>query len=98
VDCYQPFVSALSSAGITTFSKENHTTGYVNTGLIVVHGRAAGGHNGGITNKEDAMDTIKTFTGMLKTDGKLRLLLSGMVVDGTLLLAVIIALGVALAI
>ncbi|MHB8085798.1 MAG: hypothetical protein ACYDHZ_08230 [Dehalococcoidia bacterium] len=44
------------------------------------------------------MNTIKTFTGMLKTDGKLRLLLSGMVVDGTLLLAVIIALGVALAI
>ncbi len=44
------------------------------------------------------MDTMKTFKEMLKTDGKLRLLLSGMVVDGTLLLAVIIALGVALAI
>ncbi|MGA2367349.1 MAG: hypothetical protein ABSF74_02095 [Dehalococcoidia bacterium] len=43
------------------------------------------------------MDTRKTFNEILKTDGKLRLILSGMVVDGTLLLAVVIALGVVLA-
>ncbi|MGA2159190.1 MAG: hypothetical protein ABSG90_08215 [Dehalococcoidia bacterium] len=95
---HQPFVRALSTAGITTFGKENHTAGYFNTGLIAVHSRVARGHNDDITNKEDAMDTMKTFKEMLKTDGKLRLLLGGMVVDGTLLLAVIIALGVALAI
>ncbi len=43
------------------------------------------------------MDTRKTFKEILKADGKLRMILSGMVVDGTLLLAVIIVLGVALA-
>jgi|GEM_PF-603964 hypothetical protein len=96
-DSYQPFVSTLSSGSITTFDKENHTAGYVNTGLIVVHVRAAKGHNNDIKNQEDTMDTRKTFNEILKTDGKLRLILSGMVVDGTLLLAVVIALGVVLA-
>jgi hypothetical protein len=43
------------------------------------------------------MDTRKTFKEILKADGKLRLILSGMVVDGTLLLAVVIALGMVLA-
>ncbi len=43
------------------------------------------------------MDTRKTFKEILKADGKLRLILGGMVVDGTLLLAVVIALGVVLA-
>ncbi len=43
------------------------------------------------------MDTRKTFTEILKTDGKLKLILGGMVIDGTLLLAVVIVLGVALA-
>lgn len=94
---YQPFVSVLSSAGITTFGKKNHTAGHVNTGLIAVHGRAARGHNSAIKNQEDAMDTRKTFTEILKTDGKLKLILGGMVIDGTLLLAVVIVLGVALA-
>jgi len=43
------------------------------------------------------MDTRKTLKEILKTDGKLRLILSGMVIDGTLLLAVVIGLGLALA-
>ncbi len=90
----QPFVSALSSTGITTFGAENHTAGQDNTGLIAVTGVADRVHNDCITNKEGAMNTMKTFKEILRTDSKLRLLLSGMVVDGTLLLAVIIALGV----
>ena len=44
------------------------------------------------------MDTRKTLTEILRKDGKLKLLLGGMVVDGTLLLAIVIAIGVALAI
>ncbi|MGD0355365.1 MAG: hypothetical protein ABSB31_07990 [Dehalococcoidia bacterium] len=44
------------------------------------------------------MDTRKTFREILKTDGKLRLLLGGVVVDGTLLLALVIALGIVLAV
>ncbi len=44
------------------------------------------------------MDTRKIFREILKTDGKLRLLLGGVVVDGTLLLALVIALGIVLAV
>jgi hypothetical protein len=97
-DAYKPFVSALSYAGITTFGKKSHTRGDINTGLMVVHGRAARGHNIAINNQEDAMDTRKTFREILKTDGKLRLLLGGVVVDGTLLLALVIALGMVVAV
>lgn len=44
------------------------------------------------------MNTMKTFKEMLRTDGRLKLLLSGMVVDGTLLLALVIVIGVVLAV
>ena len=44
------------------------------------------------------MDTRKIFREILKTDGNLRLLLGGVVVDGTLLLALVIALGIVLAV
>lgn len=47
--------------------------------------------------QEDEMEARKTLAEILKKDSKIRLLLGGMVVDGALIIAVIIAAGLAFA-